>query len=290
MTRQEYEWYVKLHQDRLQHFNLSFEQAEKVYRYEEELSRYSHKSHMTTWEESDYALYTFRQILDPEQFKLYEQFRHEYLRREEQGLMEQDEAAAAALASAEEKLRYLEQDFLPPLFQQPVNPIMMNWSMDKTKRDFLKKEYAAFLNDKEKQIISDHFRNYRGFKPNELRLSLLHHKQAYILPDYFGFKDQADAPTLAVAAFFKTKYRHLSGEYKELLVRKLAEWKAFQEKIFKQQHPNGIAGWHISAPPLSADEEAEYHLMLLLLLDFKKYSTDPVIEEPPAADERFQSH
>src|SRR6185312_5478736 len=103
MTPEEYEWYINLVKDRHHALDLTFEQAEKVYKYEQEKDTYSEKHFFSAWEEWDYELTTFKEILDAEQFKNYENFLKENIQRYEESLIEQDKEKDKEIAYYEEQ-------------------------------------------------------------------------------------------------------------------------------------------------------------------------------------------
>ena len=90
MTPEEYQWHINLVKDRHHALNLTFEQAEKVYKYEQDKDTYSEKHYFSAWEEWDYELSTFKEILNAEQFRNYETFLNESIRRYQQNLIELD--------------------------------------------------------------------------------------------------------------------------------------------------------------------------------------------------------
>jgi len=179
MTPEEYQWYVNLVRDRNQYLNLTFEQAERVYKYEQDKDTYSEKHFFSVWEEWDYELTTFREILHDDQLKNYETFLRENIQRYEQSLIEQDGEKANEIAHNEELINFYETQFLPDFFKDPF--LRFCWlSIDRAKIEYLRKEYKRFLNDTKKSILTSHFRHNRTFKPNELKASLLRLKLSYI--------------------------------------------------------------------------------------------------------------
>jgi hypothetical protein len=51
MTTEDYQWHINLVKDRNYVLNLTFEQAEQVYKYEEDKRLYSEKHYFSAWEE-----------------------------------------------------------------------------------------------------------------------------------------------------------------------------------------------------------------------------------------------
>lgn len=269
MTHEEYQWYINLVKDRHHALNLTFEQAEKVYKYEQDKDTYSDKHFFSTWEEWDYEKTTFREILNDEQFKIYETFLDENIQRYEESLKEQDNEKTNEIAYHEELMNFYETQFLPDFFKDPF--LGFGWLLnDKAKIEYLKKEYQRFLNDTKKEILTSHFRHNRTFKPNELKASLLRHKLFYIFPNFSYFRHQMDDPTKAVAHYLKTKLRHLPDKTEELLTRKFKELKDFNKTNFKKYYTD-TKGWHVVVGELTNEEEKEQRRMTLLLLDKEKY-------------------
>lgn len=269
MTPEEYQWYINLVRDRYQYLNLTYEQAEKVYKYEQDKDTYSEKHFFSVWEEWDYELTTFREILNDDQFKNYETFLKENIQRYEQSLIEQDNEKANKIAYHEELINFYETHFLPDFFKDPF--LHFGWlSTDRAKIEYLRTEYKRFLNDTKKGILTSHFRHNRTFKTNELKASLLRHRLSYILPDYTSFKHQMDEPTKAVAHYLNTKLRYLPDTTEELLTRKFKELKQFNDTNFKKYYGE-IRGWHVIMGQLTDEEEKEHRTMTLLLLDKEKY-------------------
>lgn len=272
MTPEEYQLYVNLVRDRYQYLNLTFEQAEKIYEYEEDRDKYSNKHHFSVWEEWDYELTTFREILNDEQLKTYETVLKQNIQRYEQGLIEQDSEMSSEFEYHEDLINFYETQFLPDFFKNPL--VRFGWLLnDQAKIEYLRTEYKYFLNDTKKEILTNHFRHNRTFKPNELKASLLRHKRSYIFPDYSYFKYKMDEPTRAVVHYLKPKLRHLPENTEQLLTKKIKELKEFNEINFKK-HFGEIRGWHVVATQLTDEEQNEHNSMTLLLLDKEKYGLD----------------
>jgi hypothetical protein len=269
MTHEEYQWYVNLVQDRYQYLNLTFEQAEKIYKYEQDKDTYSEKHFFSIWEEWDYELTTFSEILNDDQLVNYQTFIKEIIQRYGQSLIEQDGKKANEIAFNEDLINFYETQFLPDFFKNPF--LGFGWlSIDRAKIEYLRTEYKRFLNDSKKAILTSHFRHNRTFMPNELKASLLRHKLSYILPDYTSFKHKMDEPTKAIAQYLQKKLRYLPDEMEELLTRKFQELKEFNDGNFKKHHGD-IGGWHVVYGHMTPEEEKEHRTMTILLLDKEKY-------------------
>jgi len=273
MTPEEYKWYVKSVQDRYNNLNLTYEQAEQIHKYEQEKNVHSQKHFFSAWEEWDYELTTFRQILHDDQLKLYEDWHLQAIKQYEQNLVELDNQPSQDFAYHDALMNFYETAFLPDFFKDAFFLHFLALHADKPKVDYLKSEYRIFLNNTKKEILTSHFRHNRTFKPNELKVSLLHHKLSCILPDIFLFNHQMDEPTKAVANYIKLKFRSLPDETEKLLTTKFGELKVFSDANFKR-HFGELKGWHVVNRNFTPEEEKEHRIMTLLLLDKDKYGCE----------------
>ena len=269
MTNEEYQWHINLIKDRYNALNLTFEQAEKIYTYEKDKDIFSEKSIFSAWEEWDYELTIFRDILNAEQFNNYEVSLKEIIKHYEQTLIQQDKEDTNEILYFEELINYYETRFLPDIF----NTSILRFSFlqnDKSKIEYLKTEYNRFLNDTKKELLSNHFRYNRTFKPNELKVALLRHKLSYYIPNYNHFKYMMDEPTKAVALYLYSKLQNLPENIEEIINRKFHELKEFCNELYKKHYTNS-EGWHVVIAKNSAEEEKEFRIMTYLLLDEQKY-------------------
>jgi len=92
------------------------------------------------------------------------------------------------------------------------------------------------LNDTKKSILVSHFRHYRLFKPNELKVSLLQHKLSYLWPDYISFKHSMDEATRAVDSYIKNKVKQFPETTEDFVAKKFAELKEFNDTNYKKYH------------------------------------------------------
>lgn len=266
------EEYINLVKDRYYSLNLTFEQAEKIYHYEQDKSHYSNKHHFSNWEEWDYELTVFKEILNEEQFSHYENFLKDNIQRHEQDLIRQDEERTSDMLLLEEQIAFYEKEFLPSVFKHWY--IRDAWMMnEKSKVDYLRSEYQNFLNETKKQMLTQHFRHYRRFKPNELKVSLLRHQFSSIFPQYDFFEHQMDQPTKTVADYLKKIVRRFPDDIEELLTEKLEEVKAFNEKLFDKYYGD-IKGSVWIVRKENEDEERIGLYMSLLLINPEKYKID----------------
>lgn len=267
MTPDAYNWHVNLVRERYQHLNLTFEQAEKIYTYQQDKDIYSDKHFFSVWEEWDYERTAFREVLNDEQFAKYDKLLQHQIKQYEQNLIAEDFERTNEILYHEEMITFYEQDFLPELFKDHF--IRYGWSvLEKNKVDYLRNEYQRFLRNLKKELLTNHFRQNRTFKPNEFKLSLLRHKLHTIIPDYEYFKNQMDEPTRTIADYLRIKVRNLPDETDKLLTKKFNELREFNEKNFKKYYgEKKTGGWQIEFVQMSQEEERENRSMALLLLD-----------------------
>jgi len=269
MTREEYQVHINWVKDRYPELNLTFEQAEKVFKYVKDKDTYSDKHYFSAWEEWDYELSTFKEILNADQFKKYQTVLNENIQRYEQSLIELDNDKTNEIAYCEEQINFYETQVLPDFFKEPIIRMSL-FINDKSKIKYLKEQYKHFLNETKKEILVNHFRHNRTFKPKELQVALLRHKLSYIFPDYNFFKHQMDKPTKAVASFLYSKLHFLPDTVEELLTQKTSEIKLFHEGLIQKNY-GGLKGWHVATGKQTLEAEKELRTMTLLLLDEGRY-------------------
>lgn len=273
MTPEEYKWQVNLVRDRHEYLNLSYEQAEKIYAYEQDKGLYSEKHYFSAWEEFDYELTTYQEILTDEQLRIYEPLLRSSIERYKQDLKEGDDLKAREIAYNEELINYYETQFLPDFFTDHYLDISLLLH-EKVKINYLKAEYKNFLNDTKKEILTSHFRHCRTFKPNELKAALLRHKILHILPDYAAFKYRTDEAAKAVANYLQSKVDYLPQKTEQLITRKFNELNEFHDANFKKHYGEMVDGWHVILDKSTPEEVKEHRVMTLLLLDKNQYASN----------------
>ena len=270
MTSEEYKNLIDSTRANYDYLNLTFEQAEQVYRFEEDKNTFSRKHSFTEWEEWEYEAFIFRELLDARQLRIYEDHLNQRVKQFEQILVEQDKEPGNKPAYFEDFVVYYEKEFLPDIYNDSFIMSAMLPSFHKTKIDFLRLEYKNYLNDSKKALLINHFRENRLFRPNELKAFMLSHKLSYLWPDYNAFKHYMDEPTKAVASFLLSKIYRIPKKTEQLIAKKMAALKSFGEENSKK-HYGGIKGLRIIYGELTKGEEREQLAMTLLLLDKGKY-------------------
>lgn len=269
MTREDLEWYIHTVQVRHEYLNLSSAQAEKIYAFEQDKAASSVKHALSIWEEWDFELTTFREILNDDQLDKHKKYLEESARMYEQALIEQDKGDVNRIEYYKQLLTYYETNFVPSI----LNDLSFNFGFllnSKSKIDYLKAEYKTFLDHRKQEIISNHFRQHKTFKPNGLKASLLWHKLQCVLPDYAFFRQEMDEPTRSVADFLVDKIQYFSNEKEEFISGKFGELEAFNTESFNNHHAQA-GGWHMGSLPLSPEEQRAHRTMTLLLLDRNRY-------------------
>lgn len=240
---------------------LTFEQAEKIYEFEQVKDMPSDKHYFSIWEELDFEYTTFADILSPEQFDTYKLKHQELIRLNEHQLAQQDQEYSSPLESAKELLLFYENTLVPEIATQRLK----FWNIingEQEKIEYLKAEYRKYLTNRRKFILSDHFRNGKTLQPRLLQLSLLNHKMCCLVPDYSSFRASMDQPTTVVAEYLETKLKKVAMRIIDPLNNAL---KILQERN-REHDKNDIKGWHVTV----ANEED--NLMFLVLFDPEKYA------------------
>lgn len=274
MSEEEYKYHINLTQSRYQHLNLSFEQAEKVFKFENEKDSYIGLEY-STWEEWDFELTFFSAILSSEQLKNYENDIFEVKGRYIERLKEDDKSSIKDIEYYQRLIEFYENQFLPDLLKTPYIP-MRKWLFDdESKVDYICEEYRKFLSNEKSSLLTYHFRHYRSYKPNKLKATLLEHKLLYLFPDYKLFSKEMDTPTKAVGLYFFDKLEYIPDYIDKVLNEKYNALNKFQKSI-RQEKQN--TGWLVHFESNTKDEDrVRYTNMNLLLLDREKYGVDDML-------------
>lgn len=268
MSTDEHKWEVKTVEERNPHLSLSFEQADKIWQYEQGKSG---NSNFSLWEELDYELYVYGNILDSQQLAIYEKHRNRIIEINIASLTEQDKWGVNGIKNARDMLEFY-GSLVPAFFNDPSS-FSRGWLLDvdtKTKENFLCAEYQKFLFSQKKHIISNHFRHYRTYQPKTLDALLLRHKLSCVWPDCSGFIQEMDEPTEAVLKFLKDKVQYFMLQNEGFITDRLKEVRVFQEDNFKKYYPE-ISGWNIWERSFTSLEQYDQRVMLVLLLKFNGY-------------------
>lgn len=262
-------------QARYHQLNLSPEQAEKILSYENMKDSRSHTLTFSAWEEWDFEYSVFQDLLNEDQMLQYRLRMEEMRKTHIESLIEQDNSNKTWLERTQEKVDYLKATLIPSIvFDQ--SHMILSIMADRTKIDYLRVNYRAFLHDQRKRILVDHFRHNKTYAPIQLKSRLLEHYASCIIPDYIAFENWMDEPTRAVAAFVKAKLPQRSSEVYEFYRGKLHESKAFSEQIFTKYYRH-IDGWSVwTRDPLPEEEERTNWLMSMLLLDNNAFGFEEI--------------
>lgn len=269
MHSQDLDFYIRATRARLEYLNLTYVQAEKVYLFEEGKRGNIGSSYLTVWEELDYDWTFYKEILDKVQWEAFQEFYQKTLAYLEKTDREADQTKQVDIAYYQELVQYYEKDFLPWFFKHPGSQ-MGGLLFQSTKLPYLKSEYKNFLIDTKTKILTEHFRSYKSFKPNELKAKLLMHQLDYLLPDYVAFERKMDKPTLAIAKFLKDWVKSLPEDILDPIDEKFQGLHEFKTTAF-QKHFGKISGWHVSSEPMKSKKRKVYQAMRVLLIDRDKY-------------------
>jgi hypothetical protein len=117
--------------------DLTKDQAEKVFLYEQEKNSGASKYFFSIWEELDYEEVKFREILTSSQFESYMSKRPIQLMQIEESLIENDKQYLPQLNAAEERLDYY-KNILVPSLRKNLMLFYTVFNSEKEKVDFLK--------------------------------------------------------------------------------------------------------------------------------------------------------
>ena len=270
MTPEEYKWTINLVKDKHFRFNLTFEQAEKVYQFEQEKDLYSEEYYFSVWEDYDYVLDNFRIILNDKQFKKFVGWHKDNIKRHEEFLIESDKEQTKYIDYHNELIDFYEQIYVPDFYKE--NFLIQSVSLSvksKSKVSFLKHEYKSFLDSQKIGFVSSHYRDNKLFKPNELKATLLRHKLSYIVPRFFFLKIKMDEPTKAIAKFLLDTFHYIPQQYEDFFKRKDEELSLLAEEL-RIKHIGEIKGWHKTITE-TEQQRKENQIMQVILMDREKY-------------------
>ena len=268
MPSEENKWDIEVIKRRFQNeykIFISFEQAELIYNQENQVS--STKHYFSVWEEVDFELSYLEEILDSSQLKRFSDLKKEGIKRFEERLVEQDKAIVTHLNISKDTFTYYKDKLLPSLFAD--YNLFLFGDFERSKTNYLKAEYKKYLENRKKEIYLGHFRNCRTFQPNLLKLSLLNHQLSCLFPDYCLFKEHMDEPTKFIRNYLIEKLKYYSYSIDNKLKAILQELRDFNAEVGKK-YLGEVRGWHSDYTP-SEEQEKEYRLMCMVLLDKNQY-------------------
>lgn len=259
-------------QQRFHEFKLTDEQARRVYYHEEEKAMFESKLLFSPWEEADHDRHFFRSLLTREQFNVYEQQSKDKILRHENELAAQDSGKQKEITYYLELINYYKTTLVPAIFKPQVFPFFGLLNFERAKVDYLKSAYKNFIQHARKDLLVQHFRNYRLFMPNQLKVSLLSHSLYFYLPDYSSFRDETDVPTKSMAQYFEDKVRRIDKESWQTIKSICDQLEAFTNSI-RNKYFEETGGWHADIR-VSEDELILNSLMSVLLIDKDHYEVD----------------
>jgi len=251
--------------------DLTIDQADLIGEFDNSLLNFSTKYSLSTWEEMDYELATMSDILTSDQFTVFQKIQTEFVKRHEQELVSKDMTKINEVSYCEEHLKYIEENILPDLFNDPFLLSLQWLHSDMSKVTLLKSEYKLFLTDQKINILSHHFRHNRTFQPNQLKISLLRHKTIHLIPDYSLFLESMDEPTKVINNYLASKVKGFPESTEILIETKFKNLRNFVKANYGKYFEENIGGWHITIPEPTEQEKREQLIMTLLLLDRERY-------------------
>jgi hypothetical protein len=265
-------WGLQSVMARHQYLALSAEQAEMIYTYEQEKENKSEIYFLTFWEEGDFNLMAYKEILTSAQLDIYKSFLKTNSSRYEEDLKIADVKPERLneLAYCTEMLSFYEGHLFPGFINAPFKELVEETIADKAKIEWLKKKYRIFLNNGRKKLIIEELRDNRIFSPNKMKITLLKHDLNYLWPDYFSFKAEADTETKNIIVHLENQILLLPDKVYSFINEKLKALKDFNAANFEKYYSN--IKFDYVANDYVTDEEIKINsLMCFLLFDKEKY-------------------
>ncbi len=276
LTPEEHYWWgIQSVLARHQRLYLSPEQAEMIYKYEQERERKSGRYFLSYWEECDFNLITFKEILTAVQSDNYESFLKTNISLHEEYLKTTDTKPGRLneLAYYKAMFKFYDEHLFPEFIDTPFKGLFEEPITDKAKIESLKKRYRNFLHNGRKKIIIEELRYNRTFSPNQLKISLLKHDVKYLWPEYDFFKKEMDLETKNIALWLENYVLALPDKVYIFINSKLEALRNFNGTNFKKYYANIKFDYVVNN--YATDEEIKINsLMCFLLFDKNKYTTE----------------
>jgi hypothetical protein len=272
MDPHERELSLKVMRHRYPELGLSDEQAVKMLELEDSVNVSSFDvgrglETFSVWEQQVYELDTARSFLTDEQLASYEKRQRTDAEEHEAHLKDQDTGEAKEVVLSEEYAKWLKEDFLPTMRREMIHvPIV--FFMEKEKIAYLRAEYQRYLAVSRQNALVSHYRQFRGFAPNNLKIRLLREERLGLLPAYEQFILGADEAVKSVGAFLLDKYRSFAEQGEEFFLKKSEESKK-QHADMRMKHigERQVSGWHVSIKPKNDLDLAQHWLMSMMLMN-----------------------
>jgi hypothetical protein len=271
MTASEYSWNKEMLGINYCIPGLSDLQVDKILAYEREKASFPPGQHFSLWEEADYELFVFKSFLSEDQLSIYTNKIAEKIQFNEKYFIQRDAGIIDDIKQQEHRLNFYRNKFVPAVFSDYSILINIISQQEITKINYLKDEYALYLNKTKWDAIVYHLRHYRSFQPNQLKLTLLMQEISGVWPDYENFEKQMVAPTKMVAEYICTLIEKNAVRFDELVTLQIKLLQDFQNTS-TDIAVESIPGWHTTLKRLSREKEAEIMIMNFLLYDKDKYN------------------
>lgn len=263
---EELQMHIEMIQHTYQELNLSYQQALKIYLFEEENSHRPIGYSFSFWEEKDAELDCFTGILNEAQLKLYLQHRDENIFRHEQFLIDSDLSQKEYLDYHTDLINFYREQYIPDFFKEDLF-IMRRVviSENETKLRYLKSEYKKFLDRSRAKIIVNHYRHSKLFEPITLQLALTRCNLLYIVPQFNYFQSEMDEPTKAVANYLVSTYQRFHEQHKVFFEQKAKALQSFMEHA-SAKHITPKGGWSTNINLHEPEETIKAEQIMQVLL------------------------
>ncbi|PWT74721.1 MAG: hypothetical protein C5B59_10550 [Bacteroidetes bacterium] len=268
MTSEEYNYTIRLVQDRHYFLKLTFKQAEKVFRFEQQRDAPSGEHTFSQWEEYDYMLDNFQKILDEKQLKKFLTWHRKKIKDYESFLIESDRKQTKNIKYYTGLIRYFQERFLPAFEKENFALHVSSLSEEWTKVEYLRAEYKKFLVHLKAGQIIGHYRHSRLFQPNTLKAALLRNKYYHIIPQFPYFKGKMDEPTKVMASFLLRKFDHIPEEHAQFFNHQAESLESFTKEL-QSKYFGTSKGWITIKG--STGNIKENQIMQMVLMDKGMY-------------------
>lgn len=271
MSPEEFDWHLKLIQERYARSTLSQKQAEKVWEFENPPFIIPQKHYFSSWEELDYELYVFKKILTQKQFSLYKKDHEIRVRNLEKSYKKGDANYVKQVEYQQAFLEYSRTHFWPDLYNDYFLFRSSEFQWYHLEINYLKAAYKNYLQNLRIELLSQHFREFRQTQPTLLALTMLRYESYHLWPDFFSLEPTLNEPGKSAANYLIQKKIRFPDETENLIAKKIADLQKFtaaqNKKYFKDQ-----GGWMITiGENWDEFEKRKQIIMPLLLADKNEY-------------------
>ncbi len=237
----EYEWGIDGVKASYHWLNLTGEQVQKIYHFEQSLHDFPIGHSLSSWEEDDYILDVFESILDKKQFKSFLKWQSDSIKSRITHYKNTDKEQQQYIILQQKLNEWFTKKLSSKAFHKEFHIYRYLIGEQQSKIDYLKSEYQICLRTKKSRIIKNHYQEYKRFAPIRLELELLKCTVDEIIPQYDLFSFYTEPETLAIGEMLIKKFGFIYEHHQHYFTRLDKDWAIF-EKQTKKKYVKEVKG------------------------------------------------